>query len=192
MWGQDRAETETATPTSFRVKLQRVSLGAREGFPPPMGFVPITAPQLFLQVALSCELPKQKGRMIEWQNILHWKRAIRIIKSSSLFLAGLDETKSFTKSIVWMLLEFWQAWCHDHFPGEAVPGTNPPSEKPFPSTQPELSGAASFHLVVFCSLSQAEEISTSTACLEEGVPCCEVPPLPSPSWTNQLTLAFPH
>ena len=33
-----------------------------------------------------------------------------------------------TKSIVQMLLELWQAWCHDHLAGEPVPVTWPPSQ----------------------------------------------------------------
>ena len=44
-----------------------------------------------------------------------------------------------TKSIVQMLLELWQVWCHDHFTEEPVPVTNHPlSEEPFPNVQSEL------------------------------------------------------
>ena len=43
-----------------------------------------------------------------------------------------------TESVVHTLLELWQAWCCDHFPGDpaAVP-SQPLSKEPFPAIQPE-------------------------------------------------------
>lgn len=38
-----------------------------------------------------------------------------------------------------MLLDLWQAWCHDHFPEEFVPGVNHYlHDEPFPNVQSEL------------------------------------------------------
>ena len=43
-----------------------------------------------------------------------------------------------SESTVQTILELWQAWCHDHCPGEPVPVPNHPlGEEPFPNTQPE-------------------------------------------------------
>lgn len=57
-----------------------------------------------------------------------------------------------TKSIAQTL---WQTWCHDHFPGEAVPVTDHPlTEEPLPNVQPQVPlmqlHSVSLHLVTVC------------------------------------------
>ena len=88
-----------------------------------------------------------------------------------------------TKSIVQMLLELGQAWCHVHFPGDPVPVTGHPlSEEHFPNVQSELP-LTELHSISSCLITghqRAEiNISPSTAHLEEIVDCHEVTSQPS-------------
>jgi len=99
-----------------------------------------------------------------------------------------------------MLLKLWQAWCHDHFPGEAVPVTGHPlSEDPFANIQSELL-PRQLHSISSCPMAgnQTEQISTSpsTGPLEEGVGCDKVTPQPfllqakQTKWPQTLLLSL--
>lgn len=77
---------------------------------------------------------------------------MRITESNSQLLPGLPGTKSCDcENVIEMLLELWQAWYHDHFPGEPVPGTNNTlREEPLPAAVWTCPSAASFHSLVSC------------------------------------------
>lgn len=70
--------------------------------------------QLFIYVSSSHKHKNHK-------NILCWKGPIRIVDCS---LQNYLKLNHITKSIVHMLLQLWQPWCHDHLPGEHIPVTN--------------------------------------------------------------------
>ena len=77
-----------------------------------------------------------------------------------------------------MVLELWQAWCRDSFPGEPVPVTNHPlSEESFSNVQSELH-LTQLHSISLCPIigHWREEISSSpsTSPHEEGADCSEV------------------
>lgn len=64
---------------------------------------------------------------------------MKITEYNSLLLTGQHKTKPCDPDHCQTLLEFWQAWCCDHFPGEPVPvPDHHPSEEPFPNVQSEL------------------------------------------------------
>ena len=82
-----------------------------------------------------------------------------------------------------MFVELWQAWCHDHIPGEPVPVTDHPlSEEPFPNVQSELP-LMQFHSISSCPAAdhQRREISVRRCRLWWGHPSA----FSAPSWTNQ-------
>lgn len=76
-----------------------------------------------------------------------------------------------TKTIIQTLIEFWQLWCHDHFPGKPLPETNYPfSEELFLNVQSEPS-LTQLGFISLCpdACHQRAEISSSpvTASLEK-------------------------
>lgn len=59
-------------------------------------------------------------RIYIW-NILNWKRPTRSLKSSSWLHTGTPQNQTMSETIVQMLLDLQQAWCHNHFPEKTVP-----------------------------------------------------------------------
>ncbi|KAK4818862.1 hypothetical protein QYF61_020081 [Mycteria americana] len=153
--------------------IQPVQIPLLEPFYPQIPEVGMGKKRRGLVLPDPSSLTKESANLpIDWQ----WARNLSVSDSQHIWdYLKLNHT---TKSIVQMLLELWQAWCRDHFPGEPVPVTDhPPSEEPFPNVQSELP-LMQLHSISSCPIAdhQREEISTSPSVdpLEEVVDCNEV------------------
>lgn len=101
-----------------------------------------------------------------------------IIESNSFLLARTPKISQIIKSTIQMLLEPWQVWCCDPFPGKPVPVTDHPlSEEPSPYVQSELPLAqlnAIFFLSCCWSLERGDAIFPSNVPLNQAEDCDEV------------------
>lgn len=78
-------------------------------------------------------------KTVDSENIASWKGPTRVIESDSLLLTGLSEINQVSKSIILVLLELCQAWCHGHFSEEYILTDNPLREELFANVHSEPS-----------------------------------------------------